>query len=303
MKRLLVTGATGFVGSNVLTCSTKWFRPAAFHRSSDVSLPDGIDEVQVDLTDHQRVAREYRAVRPDVVLHLAAMANIDSCEANPETATQINVGVTEHLLSLAAEDTAHFILVSTDTVFDGEATMYREDAEVRPLNHYGRTKAEAERLARHYRGPWTIVRPSLIVGFPLLQRGNAFLPQMLRSIDGGGTVYFPSNEYRTPVDSVTLAAALLEIAADTITGLMHIAGNQRMSRLEMAQRIARHLGRPTDLVQDSAQQPNANRFRAPRPSDVSLDNTKAKALLRTPMLDLEAALDLVMSQRSKEEYP
>lgn len=270
---------------------------SAVLRTDGVTLPEGVTPAVADLTDTARARDALSRLRPDVIIHVAAMANIDACETTPAAATRINVEATRMLLDVAESCNAHFVFVSTDTVFDGHGSMYSEDAEPNPLNHYGRTKVEAERLVRTYDDDsWTIVRPSLIMGFPAGATGNSFLPTMLGHLRAGDPVFFPSSEYRTPVDSITLSRALLEIAEHTISGVFHIAGNERMDRLTMARRIARHFGLPAHLVRDTTERADTKGHRAPRPADVSLDNAKARAALQTPMVDFDLALRKVSEQ-------
>jgi dTDP-4-dehydrorhamnose reductase len=102
----------------------------------------------------------------------------------------------------------------------------------------------------------------------------------------------PENEIRTPVDVVTLGRALVELAGNDFTGILHLAGNTRLNRYEMAVHIAARLGFPRVLVKPTDS--NAMSDRAPRPNDVSLDNSKAKRVLATPLLSLPEGLDLVL---------
>src|SRR5262249_48354540 len=102
---------------------------------------------------------------------------------------------------------------------------------------------------------------------------------------------------RTPIDVITLGRALLELAANDLTGILHLAGNTRLNRYEMAIQIAERLGFPQDLVKPTNS--NAMPNRAPRPNDASLNNSKAKHALRTPMLSLSEGLDLILETVEK----
>ena len=105
----------------------------------------------------------------------------------------------------------------------------------------------------------------------------------------GQTIAFPDDEFRTPVYVGTAAAALLELADKDLSGIFHLAGNERLSRYETGRRLARKLSVDESLVLVK----NASELsgRAPRPKDVSLSNTKARTLLQTPFLSLDEALD------------
>ena len=110
---------------------------------------------------------------------------------------------------------------------------------------------------------------------------------------------FPKNEIRTPVDVITLGRAFLELADNDFTGTVHLAGSTRLDRYDMACRIAERLGYSASLV--VATDSNAMEGRAPRPNDASLDNSKARSILKTPMQNLMDALDLVLTSKEKQD--
>jgi dTDP-4-dehydrorhamnose reductase len=131
-----------------------------------------------------------------------------------------------------------------------------------------------------------------VVGLPLLGTGNSFLAKMMISLKAGRTVATPAEEIRTPVDVITVGRALLELAAGDHSGIFHIAGASRVSRLELNRAITTRFGFSQDLL--VAQPANATPGRAPRPRDVSLANDKARAQLKTPMLTLDEGLSLIL---------
>lgn len=297
-KRLLVTGGGGFVGGWVVALAGgDW----ALHATRRTPAPNGrADAVwhTLDLSDAERLADTLRAVRPTAVVHAAAMADIDRCEQQPELAERVNVGVTAEIARYCADSGARLVLLSTDTVFDGRRGMYREDDPPQPVNVYGGTKVRAEQAVATTLPGAAIVRLSLVMGLPILERGNSFLARMLDAWREGKPVRVPSDEVRTPVDVVTLARAILELASGGTAGIVHVAGNDRLPRDEMARRIARRLGVDESLVLPTS---GATPGRAPRPRDVSLDNARARRILQTPMLGLEEGLDLALSTRRGEE--
>ena len=122
---------------------------------------------------------------------------------------------------------------------------------------------------------------------------------MIAALKAGRQVAVPANEIRTPVDVITLGRALLELAGDAPRGIFHLAGNDRLNRLDLAQRIAASLGFPTSLI--VAQDPSTIPDRAPR-HDVSLDNRKARAQLKTPMRSLDEALSLCLRTEPAPPY-
>jgi dTDP-4-dehydrorhamnose reductase len=289
--KLLVTGATGFVAGNVLRQAPADLEVHALSRGAASLKRLGLRWHSFDPLDSGRLEALFRTVRPDAVIHAAALADIDYCEAHPEEARAVNVELTRSLAGMCTTYGARFVHCSTDTIFDGEHPPYREDSPPGPVNFYARTKVEAEQLVARICPAAVIARLSLVVGLPVAGTTNSFLAKWLATLRAGKQLNAFTHEVRTPIDVITLSRALLELSelsADSFAGVVHLAGNDWLSRFEMAQRIAARFGLDQRLIVASYQSAIANR--APRPRDVSLDNSKTRAILRTPMLSFEEAL-------------
>lgn len=245
-----------------------------------------------DLQDGERLRKTFLRVDPDVLVHTAAISDIDYCEAHQEFAEQINVGVTKLLVSLCNETKCRLIYFSSDSVFDGTMGGYTEADPPEPVNFYAKTKVRSENAIRQMSGKWVVVRPSLIMGFPVREAGNSFLWRMVDTLRRGEEVAFPRSEVRSPIDVITLSQAILELANHSYGGVLHLSGNDTLSRFDMAKRVAERLGYPDRLIVDK--KPSIGTGRAPRPPDVSLCNTLAKRILKTPMLELDEGIDLIL---------
>lgn len=293
--RLLVTGGGGFAAGNLIQ-QARTDPSIEVHAIEVGDVPDtgpGVRWHVLDLLDSEGVRSTFARVKPDVLVHAAAVSDIDYCEENQELAEQVNVAATETLVRLCAETGCRLIYFSTDSVFDGNSGNYTEEDLPRPLNFYARTKLRSESLIRNHGTNWVIIRPSLIMGLPVWEKGNSFLWRMLGSLRRAEEVYFPKGEVRTPIDVITLSAAVLELSQHSYTGTLHLAGNTAVSRYEMARRIAGAFGYPPRLVVDK--KPPGSRSRAARPVKASLCNDRARALLNTPMLDLNEGIELILT--------
>ena len=233
-----------------------------------------------------------------MVIHTAALSDIDYCQAHQEDAERVNVGITQTLVNLCAGVGGRMIYFSSDSIFDGRKGKYVEEDLPEPLHFYGHTKVQGEKTVQQGGDDWVIIRPSLVVGLPVLEAGNSFLWRMIKELKQGRTVAFPQQEIRSPLDAITLSRAVLELAGNNYRGVLHLSGNDAMNRFDMAQRIVDKLGYPSESVIDK--KPVVDSGRAKRPRDVSLLNTRAKAVLDTPMLDFDRALDLVIENKGKK---
>lgn len=294
-KRILVTGCGGFVGGAIIHQARGAYDVHALSRGDALAYAPGITWHTIDLTDGERLNARLDRVRPEAVIHAAAIANIDYCESNRAAATRVNVTVTEHLAAWCEKHGARMIYISTDNVFDGAKGGYTEDDPPSPINVYAETKVAAEHVVASLARDWVVVRPSVVMGLPMLGAGNSFLSRMIPEFEAGRAVYVPDNEIRTPIDVVSLARALLELAGHTYSGYLHLAGNDILNRYEMACRIAAALGYRAEQV--IARNPDWIAGRAPRPLNASLCNRKAGTILQTPMRGIEEGLTLVLSER------
>lgn len=291
-KRVLVTGASGFVGGSVLLQAPADWDIHTCGRGNLGSSMDGVTHHPLDLTDDQATRALVDVVAPDAILHIAAMANIDEAEQDTDRASAINTTATGRLAELAQAHNARFVFCSTDNVFDGKRGNYEETDWVAPVNYYGRSKVAAEVLVHERSDNAAIARIALVLGAPVMGTGNAFIGKLRENLESGRPVSLPENEVRSPIDVLTVGKCLLELTDSSYRGVLNLAGNTALNRCDMARRLARKMGYNPDLIKpvDS----NAMKGRAPRPNDVSLNNALARDVLKTPLRDLDDVLDTIL---------
>lgn len=264
----LITGVGGQLGSIL-------FREL-IHRGESVhgtvsmsgSLPDFGESTRLELTDFSALDRLVMTFQPRYIIHCAAVTSLDAAWRDPDRARRTNVGVTSELARLARNLDSRLVLLSTDLVFDGTAAPYRETDPPSPLSIYGKSKAEAEQVILAI-GGHLVIRPALLYGLPAVDRSTTFLHQ-LRALRKGEPLKLFQDEYRTPLWLEDAARACIEAATSDLSGVLHMAGPERLSRLEMGRQMARALGVGGESIvvtrQRDLQAPE------PRPADVSLDS-------------------------------
>ncbi len=284
--RLVITGAGGLLGAYLLRAAEDadelfaWGGPSGGERF-------GIPLRAIDLTNATATAEAFRADRPDVVLHAAARARVADCARDPEGALRANAGATATLARLAADAGARLVYVSTDLVFDGEGAPYREADRPRPVSAYGRSKQAGEKAVLDVPRS-AVVRVSLLYG-PALHGRPSFFDEQLNALRGGKPVPLFRDEWRTPLDLLTAARALLAVARSDYTGILHVGGPERISRLEMGRRLAESWG--LDASPIIATDRDAVPATEPRPRDVSLDSSRWRSTFpEMPWPCLEDAL-------------
>ncbi|MBL8729307.1 MAG: sugar nucleotide-binding protein [Planctomycetes bacterium] len=222
--RILVTGATGFLGGHAVAALRR-----RGHRVFTTGRGSG--DAAVDLCAPGMVAAVLEASAPDLVLHLAAMSRVRDCEQDPRRARLVNVWLPQRFAERFGPRLLH---VSTDLVFSGSAPPYEERDSVGPLSVYGCTKAEAEQVVHQHEA--RVVRLPLLFGPDAQGRGAT---ASLRRAQANGVVStLFTNEYRTPLHAADAAAVLADLLPD-VDGpqLLHVSGPERCSRWELGRRL------------------------------------------------------------------
>ena len=243
----------------------------------------GLTRPALDLLDSAAVARAFNEQNPAAIIHCAAMSKSPDCQANPPLARKINVETTARLAELAAD--IPFFFFSSDLVFNGRKGNYVETDEVEPLSVYAKTKIAAEQIVltnpRH-----TVIRTSLNGGTsPSRDRG--FNEQMRSAWQAGQTLNLFVDEYRCPIPAIATARATWELLEKKQTGLFHIAGAERLSRVQIGEALAARWPELDPKFRAGSLQ---DYHGAPRSPDTSLNSAKAQAQLSFPLPGLTSWL-------------
>jgi dTDP-4-dehydrorhamnose reductase len=246
--------------------------------------------IELDLTDKKRMEAAFKKIRPDAVIHAAAMSRIDWCEKNRREALAVNAESSAFLAALCRDSGSRMVFVSSDMVFDGKTGRYGESDPVHPMNYYGETKCLAETEVGRNCPDFVCARAALIYGAPAFG-GTSFTHQMTLNLHSEREVSLFTDQYRSPISAVNLAQALLELVGMSFTGVLHLGGSERIGRYEFGLILAELNGYPKSLLKPVRMDdlPSA----ASRPKDVSLNVSKAAGLLKTKLLNCREGLKSV----------
>ena len=261
--RAIITGAAGLIGQYLVKTASRWAP------GWDVQ---GLSRAELELTEKSNLDARIHALKPDLLIHCAALSRTKACEQDPEQAHRINVKVTAHLAQLSQD--IPFIFLSSGEVFDGKTGWYGETDEPNPINVYGESKLEAERVVlqnpRH-----TVVR--IVVTAGTSENGDrSFVEDMCRTATVGKDVTLYADEFRCPLPAGVIARVVWELVDRKQPGLYHLGGSERLSRWEIGETLLPWCpelkGR---LVKGSAR----NHVGSLRPADLSLRCDKIQSLL------------------------
>ena len=292
IMNVLVTGSTGLVGLQLVNDLIKENHKvySGYHKTK----PESGIPILLDLSELDSIPKIIQETKPDVIIHLAAMTDVDSCEAQEALALTINCKATETLAKEAAMQGAFFIYVSTDYVFDGTKELYDENDLPSPLSVYGRTKLEGEKKVQNLASSWCIARTSTPFGTHLTR--NSFPLWVAKNLKLKKEINVLTDQYTSPTYVPNLSKMLIEIATRQIVGILHVAGASRISRNDFAQLVAKKLDLDADLIKPTSIDDMS--WRAKRPKDSSLDVSQATFILNEKPLKIEQSLELFIKDIS-----
>jgi dTDP-4-dehydrorhamnose reductase len=287
--RIVVTGASGRLGSELLDRLTREGRHEVFAWTGTTRGTRGEASLRpVELDDERAIDRALEDVDPEAVIHAGALSSADGVRRDPARGRAVNVEATRRLAAWTAARDRRLVFTSTDLVFDGSRSWYREEDPARPVLAYGSTKHEAESyVLAAPRG--LVARLSLLFG-PTRSGRPGFFDLAMDALHRGEHRAFFVDEFRTPLDYRTASDILVRLVESDSVGIVHVGGRERLSRFELMRRAAVASGIDADLVRPGRQS-DAD-LPEPRPADTSLDTSRLASWF--PSLErpnVEAALN------------
>ena len=225
--RIFITGHKGQLGRAL-------YAVLAEHTLTGCDLPE------LDITDREAIGAAVADFAPDVVVHAAAWTHVDGCARDPERAYRVNALGTQNVALACAEAGAAMVYISTNEVFDGEATEpYREWDPPHPINPYGRSKAAGEWFVRHLLTRFYIVRTAWLYA----PGGRNFPHRIIQLADERGALRVVTDEVGNPTYAPDLAEAIATLIRTDAYGVYHLTNAGYCSRYDFAREILRVSGR------------------------------------------------------------
>lgn len=253
---ILVTGATGRLGVALSS-----HLEARGHRVIRQSVQSASD-LKADLSLPESYGA-FRKIKPTLVIHCAALTDVDACEKNPQLAEAINVRAVDLLNRWAMENTkAHFVFISTDLLYDGEGP--HKEAQIAPKNKYALTKAEAEKLLNPERS--TVLRTNF---FGPASSKPSLSDWIIQSIQEKKSISLWEDVYFSPLSLFSLSQAIEKVVEKKIPGIFNLGSRDGLSKWSFGAAIAKELNLSMETV-EKRKFPQ-DRFPAFRPLDIRMD--------------------------------
>ena len=288
--KIFITGGSGLFGSKVAEIAQA--RGDEVFSGYAHNLPEYGRAVKFDLLDEKTISELVGKIEPEVIIHSAALTDVDRCEREQELAYKINVDGTRAIATAAEKAGSFLIYISTDYVFDGLCGMYREDDRPNPVSYYGYSKLLGEQFCRG-----CIARTCVIYGSRPASGKVNFALWLLSNLNSGKEVRVVTDQFITPTLNTNLAAMVLEAADRRLCGVYNLVGATRISRYDYALELAREFDLDKSLILPSRMADLT--WAAKRPIDSSLDTSKARAELMERPLHLNKALRTLRTEISR----
>lgn len=275
MKRLFITGGSGLLGSKFKAIAGDNYEIIKTYNRNPRE-----NAVKLDIANKKDVLNKISSLNPELVVHSAALTNVDYCEEHPEEAHQINTEGTLNMVEACEKVDARLIYVSTDFVFDGKKGLYKEEDETNPLGYYALSKLKGEEYVQNSSLNYAIARVSVLYGW---HRRQNFVTWVINQLKDLNQINVVTDQYNSPTLADNAGEAMIRIFEKNRTGIYHIAGDERISRFDFARNIASVFELDETLINPI----ESSEFiqKAQRPRDSSLSVEKAKTDLNMKLLD------------------
>lgn len=296
--KLLVTGAHGLLGRSLLEPDFD----AEMIGCGRGETPVGKGAYHpVELTDPRAVLALLEKVRPDWVIHTAALTDVDRCESDRPLALQINLDIVRHLASACRQLNLGLVQLSTDYVFDGHNGPYSEQDPTNPLSYYGAIKLQSEGVVLQEGLKGLVLRTLWLYGYlPETRRNLVTWP--LEALARGDQLKMVDDQWGNPTHVHDLAQVLVELCRRQVQGLFHLGGATYLTRYQLTQELARFFGLNPGLVHPISTADAAQK--APRPLRSGLRTQALESLLDHTPLSLSQGLERLAGQQNfRRDFP
>jgi len=276
--RILVTGASGLLGLNLALEATKEHTVYGLTNRNPLHT-DAFTVLKTDLLEPGAAERLLERTQPDWVIHCAALANLEACEADPEQARQLNTEIPRKLAHYVARGGARLIHVSTDAVFDGQRGEYSEQDAPNPLSVYAQTKLDGEQAVAQA-NPDAIVARVNLFGWSLSGR-RSLSEFFFYNLQAGKAVMGFTDVFFCPLLANDLGHIFIKMLEKDLHGLYHVVSSECMSKYDFGVTLARRFGMDESLIHPtSVAQGGLKAARSPR---LSLRSDKLAQALGEPL--------------------
>jgi dTDP-4-dehydrorhamnose reductase len=292
-RRVLITGGSGLLALNWAVSERSSNQVVLGLHRRDVKLA-GTTSAHLSFDSASVLEAQLLEIRPDLLVHAAAMTDVESCESDPVSAFRVNADLPKMIGALCAKHDIPMAHVSTDHLFSGSQAFSLEQHTISPQNVYGASKAEGERLLLEV-NPHALVIRTNFYGWGTSYR-RSFSDFVIDNLRAGKKISLFTDVFYTPIVADRLVKAAVKLVDLGCRGLVHLVGDERISKYEFGFVLARKFNLDCDLIRAAKYSESPSVVR--RPLDMSLSNALARRLLGRTVSTIQDDMRILLEQEA-----
>ena len=278
-EKILIVGI-GFLGNYVFReFENKGFNVIGTKSSSNDNM------IKLDITDIESIEKCVNQINPDLIVNCAANTNLEFLEKNPEISKSINANGPKNLAKIAFKNKIRLIHISTDSVFDGNDSMYHEEDIPNPINEYGKTKLLGEKYIQEIMNNYVILRTNF---FGINDKGTGIVNWIIEKLSQKKEITGFDDVIFNPKPKSSLSKIIVEISQSNFVGILHLSSNKIISKYEFIIKVADVFNFDKKLIRKGTL--NDINFVALRPKNTTLYNKKAEKIIKTKIQTINESL-------------
>lgn len=290
MKKILVVGSRGLLGLNFInSCFKKYQIYATFFKNEHFRRIENVKYLPLDIRDKNKVASLIRKIKPNFLVHAASQGDVDLCEKNKKEAYLVNVTGTQNIAVSCQKNNVKLIYLSTNAIYDGKNPPYSEISKPSPINYYGFTKLEGERVVSEICKDFMVLRLNTMYGWNDQNERNNPATWVIQKLKNREEIKVVNDIYNNHLYVVSAINILDKVINNWRSReYFNIAGGECIDRFQFALKITKVF----DIDQQLIESVNSSYFPtiAPRPKNTCFNTQKMTRLLKNQPWSLEEGL-------------
>lgn len=290
VKKILILGSSGLTGTSLISLLKDYNVFTTYH-----SKKIHENDIHLDVLSYESLQNAFELSVPNIVINLTGIyKNLEFCEQNKEIAMNMNCNVLKSISKLANQFDSFLVTISTDQVFNGSKGNYKESDEICPINHYGKTKAEGEKIVQNIAKKYCIIRTSMLWGRNKIRK--TFSEFILDETKHENKLKLIEDQITAPTYLENFCKMFSEIIEKEITGIIHLSGPEKLSRYEFGRKLLKSEGLDKEKIIPSKRIEFS--FGKYMPRDTSLNTDKATKILRVNPEEVDISIQKYFHNRN-----
>lgn len=297
MNKILITGGSGLFSVNFALRQNKNYEIFLIQNKKKINLTNkhnNIKLVKVDINNKNNIKTILNDIKPDYVIHAAAITNVDFCEKNMKIAKKTNFNLTKNIVDQCKKINCSLIFLSSDQLFNGKKNFYNEFSKPSPLNYYSKLKVESESYIKKKLKNFLIIRTNFF-GWGTSYR-KSFSDNVIFNIKDKKKIYILKDVYFNPISLKYLCKAISKLIELKKYGTYNITTNKKISKYELAKKISNVFKLDENFLKPVLLKKLKSNVL--RPHNMYLKNSKLTKFFKVPSINIQI-IDLLKEYKNK----